>query len=41
MAGVRRLFTGLRIFHSTFHFVTVDQRQGAFDGAVFLVTLDV
>jgi len=37
MAAVRRVASGPR----TPHFGTVDQGQGAFDGAVFLTTLDV
>ena len=41
MARVRRVASGPRTFHFFFHFVTVDQRERAFDGAVFLVTLDV
>ena len=41
MARVRRVVSGPRTFHFFFHFWTVDQRQGAFDGTVFLTTLDV
>jgi hypothetical protein len=41
MARVRWVASGRRTFHFFFHFGTVDQRQGAFDGAVFLVTFDV